>query len=74
MTEKEDVTVVVTLKGETRKAYKVELENPESKTETHWFPKSQVRAIDCFAEGDEGEMTVSRWIASQKGLVEDDVD
>lgn len=54
----------------TDKAYLVELKNLDNKTEQMWIPKSQVKSTDCLAEGDEGTMEITEWIAKQKGLVE----
>lgn len=66
--------IEVTVKRITEKAYLVELENPanNNKTEEMWIPKSQVKDTDCLAEGDEGTMELTMWIAKQKGLVDDD--
>jgi hypothetical protein len=36
------------------------------------MPRSQVKETDCLAEGDEGTMTITNWIAKEKGLLEDD--
>lgn len=70
----ETVTLDVTVKRITEKAYLVEFENPmnNQKTQEEWIPKSQVKDTDCLAEGDEGEMEITAWIAKQKGLMEDD--
>lgn len=64
------VDIDVTLKKMTDKAYLVELKNLDNKTEQMWIPKSQVKSTDCLAEGDEGTMEITEWIAKQKGLVE----
>jgi hypothetical protein len=69
------IEVEVTVKRITEKAYLVELENLENKTEKTeemWIPKSQVKDTDCLAEGDEGTMEITAWIAKQKGLVDED--
>lgn len=35
-----------------------------------WMPKSQIHEDSkVFKEGDEGTLTVSEWIATEKGLV-----
>ena len=36
------------------------------------IPKSQVKETDCLAEGDEGTMTITPWIAKEKGLLDED--
>ena len=61
----------------TLKAYLVEMDVEDSesalpkKTE-EWIPKSQVTETDCLAEGDEGTMEITEWVAKQKGLMGDD--
>jgi hypothetical protein len=66
------IEIEVTVMRITDKAYLVELENLENKTEQMWIPKSQVKETDCLAEGDEGTMEITAWIAKQKGLLEED--
>ena len=70
----ETFEIEVTVKRITEKAYLIELDNPTNnhKTEEMWIPKSQVISTDCLAEGDEGVMEMTQWIAQQKGLVDDD--
>lgn len=51
---------------ETDKAHLVLVADTGEQT---WFPKSQVGDIDLMDDGT-GVLTVSRWIARQKGLVE----
>ena len=70
----ETIEVEVTVKKITEKAYLIELENLENNTEQMWIPKSQVKDTDCLAEGDEGTMEITAWIAKQKGLLEEDDD
>lgn len=36
-------------------------------TKEVWIPKSQVTDTDCLAAGDVGYMTITPWIAQQKG-------
>jgi len=74
-----DATIEVQVKviRITPKAYLVEteVESTESavpKTVEEWLPKSQVKGTDCLAEGDEGVMEITEWIAKQKGWLEDD--
>jgi hypothetical protein len=66
------IEIEVTVMRITDKAYLVELENLDNKTEQMWLPKSQVKGTDCLAEGDEGTMEIAAWLAKQKGLLEDD--
>lgn len=36
----------------------------------HWIPKSQVSDdSEIWAEGDEGTLTITEWIATEKGLI-----
>jgi hypothetical protein len=43
----------------------------EGESRTEWFPLSQVHDdSEVWNVGDEGVMLVTRWIASEKGLVE----
>lgn len=38
--------------------------------EEHWIPKSQVDDdSEVYAEGDEGKLVITEWIAEQKGLL-----
>jgi hypothetical protein len=54
---------------ETDKAILVQLPNLDEE----WIPKSQIdEDSEVKAEGDEGTITVTRWIAEQKGI--DDLD
>jgi len=68
------VHIEVTVQRLTEKAYLVETEDCENNTVEIWLPKSQVKETDCLAEGDEGYMDITRWIAKQKDLVDDDED
>ena len=37
---------------------------------THWFPRTQTtKANECQYDGDHGNLSISKWIATQKGLV-----
>lgn len=67
---KEDVTLEGTLERETRKAWLIKITKP--KRASFWVPKTQIKDSDCFAEGDTGTFTVTRWIAEKNDLVEDD--
>lgn len=60
----------VTIKRITDKAFLICCENAEGETVEIWIPKSQVNETDCFAEGDQGYMEVTEWIAKQKELLE----
>lgn len=62
----------VEIKRITEKAYLAVIQRPGDKPLETWLPKSQVKATDCLAEGDEGTMTITYWIAKEKGLVEED--
>ena len=66
------IEIEVTVKRVTEKAYLVECEDAENKTVEIWLPKSQVKETDCLADGDEGTMEITMWIAKQKDLVEVD--
>ena len=68
------IEIEVTVLRITDKAFLVELENLENKTEEMWIPKSQVKETDCLAKGDEGTMEITQWIAKQKGLMEEEDD
>lgn len=64
----------VTVKRVTEKALLVSFTNDEGKVIEEWIPKSQVKETDCLADGDEGYVTMTSWIAKQKGFIEDDDD
>ncbi len=41
--------------------------------EDYWIPKSQVKNPDDYAQGDDGvTLSVTEWIAEQKGIEADD--
>lgn len=64
--------IEVTIMRMTEKAYLVEIPQEGSKPLEEWIPKSQVKETDCLAEGDEGTMTITPWIAKEKGLLDED--
>lgn len=72
MSTKQIVEITVEVRQITEKAYLVVVTRPNAKPLQTWLPKSQVKETDCFAEGDEGTMTVTYWIAKQKGLIEEE--
>lgn len=40
--------------------------------EEYWIPQTQIDDdSEVYKKGDEGKLVVNRWIAKQKGLVED---
>ena len=55
----EDVEIL----KETEKAFLVDLDGEE-----YWLPKSQILDADEYREGDEGTLSISAWIAREKGL------
>jgi len=56
----------VTVNKETDKALLCEIEGEEM-----WIPKSQIQDdSEVFAEGDEGDLIISEWIAKEKGLAD----
>ena len=67
----EKVTVEVICSGETDKALLVRLVDAE-KSEAAWVPKSLITDTDVNGAGDSGEIEIPRWIAIDKGLVEED--
>jgi|LakMenEpi03Aug12_release.lakeMendotaPanAssembly.Ray.scaffolds.fasta_scaffold234088_3 hypothetical protein len=69
-----DVEIPVTIKRMTEKAMLVETFDYKKRPLECWIPRSQIRETDCLAEGDEGTMTVSAWIAGEKGMVEKEED
>jgi hypothetical protein len=69
---KQIVEINVEVRQITEKAYLVVITGPNAKPVKTWLPKSQVKETDCFAEGDEGTMTITYWIAKQKGLIEEE--
>ena len=59
----------------TEKAYLVEVKTVignDTKVIEEWMPKSQVKETDCLAEGDSGTMQITKWIAKEKGLIDED--
>ena len=36
--------------------------------EEHWIPKSQISDPDDYKEGDIGTISITEWIAEQKGI------
>lgn len=53
------------IKRETENALLVELED-----DTIWIPKSQISDVEDYEEGDKDlTLSVTEWIAKQKGLV-----
>lgn len=77
MAEQETMEIEVKILRISPKAYLVEMfieneESAEPKKTEEWIPKSQVVETDCLAEGDEGTMEITEWIAKQKGLLGDD--
>ena len=40
--------------------------------EEHWIPISQIKDYEEMLIGDTGDIVVSKWIATQKGLYEGD--
>jgi hypothetical protein len=62
--EKVRLPDVVAVKA-TERALLVRIEGKE-----HWIPQGQIDdESEVWREGDEGELVVSEWIATQKGLV-----
>lgn len=54
----------VICKKETEKALLVDIDGEE-----HWLPKSQIHDdSEVYAEGGEGVLVITEWIAEQKGL------
>lgn len=54
--------------GESSKAILVAVNGSE-----HWIPKSQLHDdSEVYAKGDTGKLVMSKWIAKQRGLWEDD--
>jgi hypothetical protein len=77
VSDQENVKLEVKVLRITPKAYLIETyvdaeESAEPQTVEEWVPKSQVVETDCLAEGDEGTMEITAWIAKQKGWLEDD--
>lgn len=59
----------------TEKAYLVEVKTVignDTKVIEEWMPKSQVKETDCLAEGDSGTMQITKWIAKEKGFIDED--
>jgi len=69
---KQIVEINVEVRRITEKAYLVVIARPNAKPIETWLPKSQVKETDCLAEGDEGTMTITYWIAKEKGLIEEE--
>jgi len=59
-------SVQVRLKKVTDKAFLCRIEGAD-----YWIPKSQIffEETEVAEEGDEGELTMSEWIASEKALL-----
>jgi hypothetical protein len=66
------IEIQVVVKRITAKAFLVAIAREEGKPLETWMPRSQVKETDCLAEGDEGTMTITNWIAKEKGLLEED--
>jgi hypothetical protein len=72
MSTAETLDIDVEVKRITEKAYLAVISRPGSKPLETWIPKSQVKETDCLAPGDSGTMTITYWIAKEKGLVEEE--
>lgn len=70
----DSVEIEVDVVRMTEKAYLVKAWDTDNKEVEVWIPKSQVVETDCLAPGDSGTMEMSRWIALQKDLIEDEDD
>lgn len=70
----DNIEIPVVVKRMTTKAFLVEVPREEGKPLELWLPRSQVKETDCLAEGDEGTMTITHWIAKEKGLIDDEDD
>lgn len=68
------IEIQVVVKRITAKAFLVEILREEGKPLETWMPRSQVKETDCLADGDEGTMTITNWIAKEKGLLDDEDD
>ena len=62
------VEIAITFIRRTEKAFLVRTVDYENEPLEVWVPRSQVET-DCFAEGDEGTMTLPEWLAEEKGLI-----
>ena len=61
---KDKVKVKADCRAETTAAIKVFIGNEE-----YWIPKSQVDDdSEVWKDGDDGELIISEWIATQKGI------
>jgi len=67
----EFVTVEVICTHETEKALIVRKVDAEPR-DTKAIPKSLIRDTDVNGAGDSGEIEIPRWLAEEKGLVEED--
>lgn len=56
----------------TPKAYLIRYKTYKGIETEDWMPVSQVVDTDCWAEGDEGLMTVKAWIAKKKEIIPSD--
>lgn len=64
----------VTVKKITERAMLVVVPRENGKPEEMWLPKSQIDETDCLADGDEGYIVITEWIAKQKGLLDEEDD
>ncbi len=59
----------ITVKRMTDKALLVQLRNTEGKLVEEWLPRSQIKETDCLAEGDEGYVILTEWIAKRRNFL-----
>lgn len=70
--KEEDVEFNMKILRMTPKAYLIRYTTYRGIESEEWMPVSQVVATDCWAEGDEGLMTVKAWIAKKKEIIPND--
>ena len=65
-----DVEIEVEILRMSPKAMFVATKDHKRRPIEAWIPLSQIRETDCLAEGDQGTMTISKWIAAEKEIIE----
>lgn len=70
--QKDFVTIKIRLTKITRKAYGVSTKDAKGRSLETFIPRSHAGETDCLAVGDRGTLKIARWLAIEKGIIDDE--